>query len=236
MRASNNINGKNIHISGAEKIVKKEDLKNICACLLERALSHSKGTPDFINIKIEPVKEENILILKALPVTNIKTNNHKEGRQILVSYLKKLNVKHIDEILKIWEQNHSMRGAILLDCETLERLEENKERGIRVTYMDINSNNSDDCSTTKKNHFQEALVLATKVANHPNIIAEICISDDPDYVTGYIASLELGYIRISTLKKYGNPHGGRIFLFKGGKQEQAECIRYLQEQRVLVEL
>ena len=33
-----------------------------------------------------------------------------------------------------------------------------------------------------KNHFQEALVLASKVAHAPHSMAEICISDDPEAV------------------------------------------------------
>ena len=34
---------------------------------------------------------------------------------------------------------------------------------------------------------KEALILASKL-HHAHIIAEVCISDDPDYTTGYFAS------------------------------------------------
>ena len=77
-------------------------------------------------------------------------------------------------------------------------------------------------------------MLATKVASHPHIKAEICFSDDPDYVTGYVASKELGYVRVTTLKEKGDGNGGRIFLYDGPAEEAAECIRYLQEQPVLI--
>ena len=113
-------------------------------------------------------------------------------------------------------------GAMLLNADSLERLEPDRERGIRATYMDMETADSARQSACEgKNHFNEALVLATKVVSHPNIVAELCISDDPDYVTGYIAS---------------SPNGGRIFLFRGGEEEREDCIRYLQQQKVLVHM
>ena len=86
-----------------------------------------------------------------------------------------------------------------------------------------------------KNHFREALVLASKVQAAPGIVAEICVSDDPDYVTGYVASKSLGYRRIATIKERGDPSGGRIFLFRGPRGLVPDCIRFLQERTVLVE-
>lgn len=237
MRASGVENGKRIHISGAEKIVTEEELKDYCACLLERALKHSKGKPDFINLKMEAIREEEILFLPALPVTTIETRDEAEGLRVVARYLEQLKVKRIHEILAVWEQSYSMRGAILLDCDSLKRLEPDQERGVRATYMDMvteDRERSQACSG--KNHFNEALVLATKVVNHPNIVAELCISDDPDYVTGYIASREIGYVRITKLKPMGSANGGRVFLFRGSEQEKEDCIRYLQEQKVLVKM
>jgi 6-carboxyhexanoate--CoA ligase len=35
---------------------------------------------------------------------------------------------------------------------------------------------------------KEAPVLATKVSAHPATIAELCWSDDPEYITGYVTS------------------------------------------------
>ena len=128
-------------------------------------------------------------------------------------------------------------GAMLLNADSLERLEPDRERGIRATYMDMETADSARQSACEgKNHFNEALVLATKVVSHPNIVAELCISDDPDYVTGYIASREFGYVRVTRLKEPGSPNGGRIFLFRGGEEEREDCIRYLQQQKVLVHM
>ena len=61
------------------------------------------------------------------------------------------------------------------------------------------------------------------------------VSDDPDYVTGYVATKEIGYCRITTVKEMGDPCGGRIFLYRGPREGVAETIRYLQKQCVLVE-
>ena len=74
MRASKNKEGKNIHISGAEKIIDKEKIELCSDILISRALTHENGNPDFINLKIEEIKDE-ILKLKALPITqiNVKT-------------------------------------------------------------------------------------------------------------------------------------------------------------------
>ena len=89
--------------------------------------------------------------------------------------------------------------------------------------------------SSAKNHFAEAVVLATKVANAPGIVGEICVSDDPDYVTGYVATKEIGYCRITTIKEKGDPCGGRIFLYRGPREGVAETIEYLQKQCVLVD-
>lgn len=86
-------------------------------------------------------------------------------------------------------------------------------------------------ASDEKNHFQEAIVLASKVVSAPHILAEICMSDDPDYVTGYVAALSIGYRRITKLKAPGSPDGGRIFLYRGPKAEVAETIRYLENRR-----
>ena len=119
--------------------------------------------------------------------------------------------------MSMFKDTYSMRGAMLLDADTLERLEPDQARGIRATYMDAEhsaSRSASDC----KNHFQEAIVLASKVISAPHIIAELCMSDDPDYVTGYIATRSKGYMRITKLKPMGCPDGGRIFLYRGASR------------------
>lgn len=221
------------HISGAEKIIAEKNLENICGQLLERALHHAKGEADFINIKIEKVNPEDILVLNALPVTTISVKDEGEGHQKLKECLKQEGVNNAESILDRLKDTYGMRGAMLLNVDTMERMEPDMERGIRATYMDV-ADDKDD--RKEKNHFKEALVLATKVAHHKNIIGELCISDDPDYVTGYFASKKLGYVRITNLKEMGCKDGGRIFLFRGNREEAKECIQYLEQQKVLINI
>ena len=221
------------HVSGAEKIVSVASVSKVASRLVERALSHERGTPDFINVKIESLPAD-ILRLKALPVKTHVVATPAEGRALAARLLAEAGIANADEIMARFSETHSLRGAMLLDADTLERLEPDQSRGVRATYMD------DAAALAKgtagvKNHYAEAIVLATKVQNAPNIIAEICVSDDPDYVTGYVATRELGYRRITVLKEKGDPNGGRIFLYRGSRDEVAKTIEFLERTPVLVD-
>lgn len=228
MRASSS----GIHISGAEKIVPREAVAGTLAELAERALKHPKGVPDFINLKVEDPGE--IITLKSLPVTTYVTASEAEGRAKAAELLRSVGITRIDEIMARFAETNELRGAMLLDADTLERLEPDRKRGVRATYMD-DVESAAKGTASGKNHYAEAIVLATKVEAAPNIIGEICVSDDPDYVTGYVATKELGYCRITTIKAKGSPNGGRIFLYRGDKAEVETTIRFLEKQSVLVE-
>lgn len=108
-------------------------------------------------------------------------------------------------------RGQKMRGAALIDCLTAERLEPDKDRGIRVSriQMDKKKKNSNFKESQKKltsepQRVIEAVTVASKVASVPEIIAEICVSDNPDYTTGYISSKKFGYLRITNIKKRRN--------------------------------
>ena len=260
MRASQHmgegVNQHEQHISGAERIVKREMVEDVCRAMVHRAMSHSKGDPDFINVKIEKVLEKDIQILKALPVTRVDVETAEEGLKKAFGLLRDdvacndrlenamentATPSELAGFLKDFETNLSkllketfpMRGAMLYDIATGKRLEPDKERGVRATYMDaLHSSEVDG----KKNHFNEAIVLATKVAHAPGMVAEFCISDDPNYVTGYVASKRLGYVRIMKMKEMNDENGGRIFLFDSRKASAEECIQFLQKTKVLVEV
>ena len=224
--------GKREHVSGAEKILQEEELPEYLAALLSRALHHAKGRADFVNFKVESIAPEAVEHLPALPVSTVEVETPAEGRRVIIDALEKLGLKNGEAILAKFSETYGMRGAMLLDADTLERLDPDAERGLRATYMDAErtAKGASDC----KNHFAEAVVLATKVVHAPHIVAEICVSDDPDYVTGYVAAPSLGYRRITKLKEAGSPDGGRIFLYRGPRDGVAETIRYLEKQCVLV--
>ena len=221
------------HISGAERIVDRDSVEAVCSAMVRRAMTHSKGDPDFINVKIEKVHESDIQILKALPVTRIDVETWQEGLEKAFGVVGDAAAGIREKLPELLRETFPMRGAMLYDIATGERLEPDHERGVRATYMDaLHSSEVDGC----KNHFNEAIVLATKVANAPGMVAEFCVSDDPNYVTGYVASKELGYVRIMKMKEMGDENGGRIFLFDSRKASAEECIEYLQKKKVLVEV
>ena len=220
------------HISGAERIVSHDAVEAVCSAMAHRALTHSKGDPDFINIKIEKVCEKDIQILKALPVTRIDVDTWQQGLDKAFELVGEAAAGIREKLPELLQATFPMRGAMLYDIATGTRLEPDQQRGVRATYMDaLHSSTVDSC----KNHFNEAIVLATKVANAPGMVAELCISDDPNYITGYVASKELGYVRIMKMKEMGDENGGRIFLFDSRKAKAEDCIEFLQKKKVLVD-
>ena len=223
----------NRHISGAEKLLPEAAVGAFAGALLERALHHANGKPDFINLKLESVAPEEVLELQALPVRTVEVPDAAAGRLEMLKLLRSCGIARAEEIVELLYRTCAMRGAILLDADTLTRLEPDHERGVRATYMD-DAASAVRGANSCKDHYAEAIVLATKVANAPGIVAELCISDDPDYTTGYIASRELGYVRITKLKPAGSPNGGRIFLYRGDAADAAQTIAYLEHRCVVV--
>lgn len=231
MRASKLEDKKELHISGAERIVSEEYLDEILLSLKERALSHEKGVPNSINIKIENINEQEILNLKALKVREIDVLNLENGYKEIKYFLESKNVINPQKVIELIKNTSNMRGAMVLNIRTLERMEKDKARGVRVTYMDYSNYNKRTC---KKDHFLEALALATKVANAPGIVGEVCISDDPNYIKGYVSSKEDGYVRITKLKKLGDEKGSRVFLYDPNLCEIEETIDFLENKKVLI--
>ena len=226
------------HISGSENIVKKKDLEKAVNLLVKRALSHSKGSADFINIKIEELQKDGIERIMPLEVTTVDVENYKQGLNAMKLVLVNLGIDNekADKILKLLIDAKDMRGAMLLDINTMERLEYDKNRGIRATYMDFENFNLSHLSKEKEynSHFIEALALASKVINCPYIIGEVCYSDDPDYTAGYIASKKYGYMRFPHLKKLGDTSGVRIFVYDSSIDNLDKCIDYIENKRVII--
>ncbi|MGN0832926.1 MAG: 6-carboxyhexanoate--CoA ligase [Kiritimatiellia bacterium] len=220
------------HVSGAEKIVPCAAVPKTVSALVERALSHPKGRPDFVNVKVESVGE--LRRLRSLPVTTYPCATAAAGRELAATLLRSAGIVRADEIFARFSETHDLRGAMLLDADTLERLDPDPARGVRATYMD-DADSSAKGTASGKNHYAEAIVLATKVQSAPGIVGEICVSDDPDYVTGYVATPTLGYCRLTKVKAPGDPNGGRIFLYRGPHDAVAATVRYLEKTPVLVD-
>ena len=132
-----------------------------------------------------------------------------------------------------------MRGAVIMDANTGERLEPDSCRGVRVSRMDLTpacrSVMECELAAAALGHHRvlEALVLAGKVLGAPGIVAELCWSDDPDYTTGYVADPQAGYQRITDLKAAGDLRGGRVFFVNTADVSLEELVAYLESQPVL---
>lgn len=228
------------HISGAEGIYGGSEITKISKEYIKRALNHPRGRPDEIVITIEKIKQTPEKI-PLLPVITLKCNSPAEARQNIIRELRGFGIskKAINTGFRVLNSKKTMRGASLIPMGSGSRVEPDMERGVRVSRMGIEKSAKKRLvQQLSKLHIntttvREALILASKVASCPDIVAEVCISDDPDYTTGYIASKKLGYLRVPNIKNYGERHGGRVFFIK----EDADIkvlIDYLEKKPVLI--
>ena len=219
------------HISGAERIVEEREVSDVCAAMSQRALAHGKGKPDSITITVTAIEGE-VVRIPALPIREVHCADPAEARETVIDALTPLT----PHAVKAWElltDVRDMRGAILFHAETGARLEPDHARGVRVTSMDAATATGERPEAhSGKTRVTDALVLASKVAHHPAVLAEVCISDDPDYTTGYVASKKLGYLRVPNIKPDGSDIGGRLFVVD--TDEPADLITFLEHTPVLV--
>jgi len=227
------------HISGGEQLSTYENLKNSVNTLLEKGLSHSRGNPDFMQIQFELINEP-IKKLKPLPIGTNEVESVEEGQSVARMLLEKAGVpaESIEQAYKKITEYSELRGAILLNIRSGLRIDGRNAKGIRVSRMDWLTTNfekwADHYKMPRSQRVKEALVLATKVSAHPATVAELCWSDDPEYITGYVASKKQGYQRITKLKKYGDECGCRIF-FVDGLSDLHSYINYLEKQPIFVQ-
>lgn len=227
------------HISGAERIVNMECVTTVINSMVSRAFRHSRGQADFIQIKVETVAEADIAYVPVLAVQKVDCAEAITGRELAFAELVQAGVSPAAAqrgITELSELTGSMRGAMLLCCQTGTRVDDQGQRGIRVSNMDIADEQEYGAWLAAQHmnntHAREALVLASKVAWSEQVVAELCWSDDPEYTTGYVSS-QRGYVRIPNLKQAGNEIGGRIF-FLSPDCDVAVVSRYLQQQPVMV--
>ena len=226
------------HISGAEGIYDKDEISNLVKEYTQRALVHDKGRADEIRLTLEELKRAPKKI-SSLPLCTINTRNADAAKRAALKVLSSVGIteRAIEEAYKSLNLGLTMRGAMLMDIEGV-RLEPDLLRGVRVSRMGMTKKASSDLSRKlgrlglNNDTVKEAIVLASKVHQYRMVIGELCISDDPNYTTGYIATRSHGYIRLPHIKKRGVPYGGRAFFITGG--EVKDLIKYLQITPVLI--
>ncbi len=234
------------HVSGAERIVGHGEISAVMNSLVARAME--KGAmPDMITVKIEDLGNSPLRQLRALDVVTVSTPDPLAGRSCASRILQQAGVGAAAAIAAIRFLSNgaapsggNMRGAIIMDSRNGERLEPDRERGVRASRIDWAE------ETFKKmrraladlglTHYRtlEALALATKIAHAPGVLAELCWSDEPDYTAGYVASIRTGYVRFPFLKKKGDPIGGRVFFIDRANLDLEGFINYLQKEPVMI--
>jgi 6-carboxyhexanoate--CoA ligase len=228
-----------IHISGAEGLYRKSEILEVVQRYIERALNHSRGKADRIIITIEDIKQKPKTIT-ALPVVTIEDTTSHKGNKIAEQLLQTSGISKtaIDRSFQLIKKN-GMRGAALITAEKGGRLEPDRQRGIRVSRLGITKPALKELSLKLSKHnintetVQEALILASKVSSCEHVIAELCVSDDPDYTTGYVASRDFGYVRIPYIKNKESKSGGRAFFIKEGI-DIGNVIKYLERMPVMI--
>ena len=238
MRASNG----DTHISGAERIVGEGYINDVVSELISRAYTHERGIPTNINIAIDSLEGREILALPPLPVRSLNAADVAKGREIAVAELVRAGVSETAAIsgMAAITAGNAIHGAIVMDPLSGKRLETGVAKGIRARAVDYDEtflpalNRELELAGLGNSRLADALALATKVASAPGSVAELCISDDPGYITGYIASLKYGYIRITPLKPKGDLAGGRVFFVDRDHFDIEAYTAYLRETPVLV--
>jgi 6-carboxyhexanoate--CoA ligase len=237
---------KSMHISGAERIVPVEKSNDVVRELVARAMS-KKTVPDEIVVKVESLGARIPRQLTSLNVVTVDVPDAAAGRSAALVILERIGISCRAAALAFDLLNKgaapsggNMRGAMIMDAQSGDRLEPDQERGVRASRFDWTDETAKDIernlAAVGLTHYRtrEALALATKVAHAPGMIAELCWSDEPEYTAGYIASLQTGYVRFPRLKNISNPKGGRVFFVNRDGLNKRQLIDYLQFSPVLI--
>lgn len=217
------------HISGAERLVPDGELEGLAGFLVRRALQHPRGAAAEIQLTIEEIPPGRLNRGQLPDVHTLRVANFRQGRQAALVLLERAGVRMQAARLAIERlaggaapDGGCMRGAMLVDARDGHRMEPDPARGIRASHMDLDPAAEEELRrrlapyALDNEHVRDALVLAAKVLATPGLVAELCWSDDPDYVTGYVATPRDGYLRISHLKPMGDELGGRAFFVRPG--------------------
>ncbi len=240
------------HLSGGEDIVDKVSLKTRLLELLDQGLEPSlnqmTAPPHSINIRIDPVHTQDIKTISLLPVFCLKTKSLEETWFFLKKAFERLGevfgipgtlgYRQAEKLLS--DKNDPLTGASLLlpDAECLSP----NGSGIRVTHFGIKPSLKNELLQESVIHglgsgrrFIEALQISSKILSHGKAAFELCLSDNPEYTTGYLSVRGVGYIRLPLIKPAGLCAGGRIIgvLNTFIESDMSEMIGYLTESPVL---
>ena len=234
------------HVSGAERLVPEARLAATVAEVVERVRGKSISAEQVI-VTIDAVAEEQVLHIRALDLVALPGDGVAACRALARTALERTGVSPvaIEAAMEALDSGPApsggnMRGAMIMDARSGERLEPDHERGIRASRFDWSDAAGAEANVMLAGlglthaRTREALALASKVANAPGIVAELCWSDDPDYTAGYVASPMIGYVRFPALKQRGVPTGGRAFFVDRAAWTYEPFLHHLKVVPVLI--
>ena len=232
MRATGTLDGEPYHVSGAESLVAPGMIEQTVAGLTQRALApgHTvKARQVRVSLDQLDVKPT---VIPALPTELKECPDPVAARQYFVDVLSRF-VPHPAEALRVLTEGPTMRGAAMVEAGTGRRLEADPLRGVRVTKFGDLTESAPGTSLAHKKHHHEAVLLASKVAAAPGVLAELCISDDPHYTRGYVCADGV-YTTVTNVKADGDPNGGRVILVDTTRADPTTITAWLENHPVLI--
>ncbi|UEX90228.1 6-carboxyhexanoate--CoA ligase [Staphylococcus ratti] len=207
------------HLSGAETICEASEIEHMIQSYFQKGFQHENGHADFLNLKIEkltsPVKHVHALPIMEHPQFSFETLAVKTG----------ISQMAIAQAWQIIRNETCYRGAVIVDAQTGERLDNFGVRGCRVTHFCFQQRSEKSVLNAR---VQDALSIASIIQSNEGVLGELCVSDDLNYTTGYFAN-QKGYHRLFELKKKGSREGGRVIFVN--HQFNMETFLYFCQQQ-----
>ncbi len=239
------------HLSGGEDLVGRGALAERLLALTEQGLNSTRNTdriPPSLNIRIEPVEKDSVVRGTLLPVHCLESSSHQETVSFLSATMETIGRREAIDPVPLWSHfrrliegsEEGLSGASFLFPGGDRWIPEG--RGVRVTHFGILPSIRQSLLEEANQHpsgsgrrFIDALQIASKIQSFPSSLLEICISDNPEYTTGYMAIRNFGYLRLPHIKSAGDPSGGRLILLSKELDEegQNEVVSFLSRTPVL---
>lgn len=226
-------------MTGAERLIPLADMATAGAELVDRGWA---GSTDRVVLTLDAVAADDIRIAPVLPVRTVQVDDYREGQRRAAETLRASDVagRAVDAAFALLNEGPHpaggvMRGAVVMDHRTGDRLEPDRERGVRVSRVDVRTEDRARIDPSGRGgRIVDALILASKVAGFGFVVADLGWSDDPGYAPGYVASAAGGYVRFTRLKRPGSPVGGRVYFVDAATFDAARDVPRLEAEPTLV--